>query len=606
MNRQAAFFVWVCVMAAALCAGSCGGVRQASEGRGATAAAPATASGMAGTSRSPLFRYFYQEANRHKLAGRYAEAYDLYRYCQTVEPDAPELLYDMGLFELMFRNDSVGQAMLNRASLLDPSNTYYKESLAAYYLERHDAEHALAQLESLSKMQPKRVELLARLVQLYNAAQRYEDAISALDRMEVLEGKTAQVSYQKFALYKALHQDERAFAELEALCREYPHEMSYRLAIGNQLLKAGRTDEALKVFDEVRRKEPQHQALQLSMLQYYQQTGADSLFVAMRDSLLFAPSTESDIRSELLRDYIGDQVKADSLGRARVEQVFARLLADYPDDVPLLQLRAAYLATYDPDNEPLFVDAMERVVRVEPDNLQAISYLIQHYGTHRQFGSLEDLCRRAVIAQPDELVFHYYLGIACWQADKREDALKAFQDGILQKTDESRPDMVADLYSQMGDVLHEMGRRKESYAAYDSCLAYQDDNVGCLNNYAYYLSLENEQLDKAEEMSYRTIRLEPNNKTYLDTYAWILFQKGRYSEAQVYMDQVVPPTAADSALLADAALSGAVLEHAGDVAACNGQIEQALRFWRLAQQMGGEGLTTLLPQKIRLKKYLKK
>ena len=558
------------------------------------------------SSRSPLFRYYYQQATREKIAGRYVEAYDLYKHCQTIAPDAPEVLYDLALFELMLHNDSTGLRMLRRASELDPANAHYKESLASYYLEHLDAEHALPALEDLSQMQPKRVEVLSQLIKLYNADQRYEDAIRALNRIEQLEGKTAQGSFQKFALYKALKQDKKAFAELEALCQEYPHEMSYRLAIGNQLLLADCTDEALSVFEEVRQKEPNHKALPLSMLEYYQRTGADSRYAAMRDSLLYAPATDSEIRTELMRKYIGEQVKQDSAGHLRLEEAFRRLLAAFPDEIDLLQLRAAYLATYEPANEPLFVDVMERVIRVEPDNMQAISYLIRYYGTHKDFDRLEDLCRRAVNIYPEELVFHYYLGVACWQAGKLDDALKAFQDGMQHRTDESRLEMVADLFNQMGDVLHELGREQEAFDAYDSCLVYHDDNVTCLNNYAYYLSLRSQDLDKAEEMSYRTIRLEPNNKTYLDTYAWILFQKERYSEAQAYMDKVVPPQRTDSALMADPDLSGAVLEHAGDVAACNGKMDQALRFWRLAQQMGGDGLTAVLPQKIRQKKYFRK
>ena len=593
--------IWVLVAAAML--GGCRSQRLPATSASSTPGANLSASHF---QPSPLFSYFYQQATREKIAGRYAEAYDLYKHCLTIAPEAPEVLYDLALFELMLHNDSSGLQLLRRASELDPANPYYKESLASYYLEHLDAGNALQTLEDLSRMQPNRVELLSQLVKLYNADQRYEDAIRALNRIEQLEGKTAQASFQKFALYKALKQDQKAFAELEALCQENPHEMSYRLAIGNQLLLAGRTDEALNVFDEVRRKEPNHKALPLSMLEYYQRTGADSLYAAMRDSLLYAPATDSEIRSELMRRYISEQVKLDSMGHQRLEQAFTRLLAAYPEDLGLLQLRAAYLATYEPKNEPPFVDVMERVIRVEPDNLQAISYLIRYYGTNRAFDRLEDLCRRAVINYPEELVFHYYLGVACWQAGKLDDALKAFQDGLLQRTDESRPEMVADLYNQMGDVLHELGREQDSFNAYDSCLVYQDDNITCLNNYAYYLSLKNQNLDKAEEMSYRTIRLEPANKTYLDTYAWILFQKERYSEAQAYMDKVVSPQLSDSALVADPELSGPVLEHAGDVAACNGNLEQALRFWRLAQQMGGEGLTALLPQKIRQKKYFRK
>ena len=165
--------------------------------------------------------------------------------------------------------------------------------------------------------------------------------------------------------------------------------------------------------------------------------------------------------------------------------------------------------------------------------------------------------------------------------------------------------MVAEMYSIMGEVLHEMGREREAFAAYDSCLVYQSDNASCLNNYAYFLSLRSENLDRAEEMSFRSLRLEPNNKTYLDTYAWILFMKERYAEAQAFIDRVCPPDSADSVLLSDDALSGVVFEHAGDIAACNGDIEHALRFWQLARQAGGEGLTAVLPKKIKLKKYIK-
>ena len=103
-------------------------------------------------------------------------------------------------------------------------------------------------------------------------------------------------------------------------------------------------------------------------------------------------------------------------------------------------------------------------------------------------------------------------------------------------------------------------------------------------------------------MSYRSIRLEPNNKTFLDTYAWILFVKGRYSEAKIYMDRVCPPDEADSVLLDDQYISGVVFEHAGDIAAMNGQMDEAVRFWTLAQQSGGTGLSAVLPRKIKQKK----
>ena len=533
-------------------------------------------------------------------------AFDLLCHAYDICPDAPEVLYDLALYRLALRQDSLAERLFVRAAALDPQNTYYKEALASFYLQRRRTEEALQQLETLATLQPKRTDVLSQLVTIYSNLDRPADAIRTLDRIELRDGKMASVSYRKFALYKSMEKEQEAFAELESLCEEYPHEMSYRLAIGDQLLTAGRIDEAEKVYDEVRRTEPDNLGLKLSMLELYRQTEQDSLFRATRDSLLYAPKTESDTRAALLRDLISSEMKDDSIGRQRVEQAFARLDEAFPQDLALLQLRAAYLATYDKSNDSAFVAVMDRVNELEPANTQALFYLIQYYAEHQDFEHLENICRRAVLTHPEELLCHYFLGVALYQQDKKREALAAFRAGIVQKNEDSRPAMVADLYSVMGDILHEMGSEREAYAAYDSCLVYQDDNVQCLNNYAYYLSLQETDLDRAEEMSYRTIRLQPNNKTYLDTYAWILFMKQRYSEAQIYIDRVCPPDSADAELLADPEISGVVFEHAGDIAACNGNLDQALRFWQLAQQAGGNGLTALLPRKIKLKKYIAK
>ncbi|MCR5819646.1 MAG: tetratricopeptide repeat protein [Bacteroidaceae bacterium] len=549
--------------------------------------------------------YLYMEAAKQKMAENYAAVYDICRHLVQIAPDMAELHYDLGICELLLGKDSTAIFRLNKASELDPSNAHYKEVISSYFLNRGEYSKALPALEDLSRLEPSRSDVLARLVQLYRAAGQTENAIRALDRIETLEGVIPSVAYQKFQLYQSLKKSDEAFECLEALCREYPNELSYRLTIGDQMLESGRTGEAKKIYEEVEALEPKNKGLQLSWLEFYRATGQDALFHAKRDSMLFGENTDEEIRLALLRDYISAEATQDSIGRQHINDTFKRLSADYPNSLDLHQLHAAYLATYEKGNDSVFVDVMEHIITLDPTNTQAVFYLIQYYGTHKKFNQLEALCRRAVINHPEELVCHYYLGVACWQLEKKEDALKAFQDGIVQKTSESRPAMVADLFSLMGDVLHELGREKESYAAYDSCLTYQDDHVGCLNNYAYYLSLKEQNLDKAEEMSYRTVRISPENKTYLDTYAWVLFVKGRYIEAKAYMDKVVPPDSSDEALLSDASLSGAVFEHAGDIAAQNGLAEQAVRFWKLASKAGGEGLSAALPKKIKLKKYVK-
>ena len=166
------------------------------------------------------------------------------------------------------------------------------------------------------------------------------------------------------------------------------------------------------------------------------------------------------------------------------------------------------------------------------------------------------------------MAFYYFQGMAQFHKHDSDAALETFRKGVGQIKQDSDPAIVSDFYGIMGDILHEKGLNKEAFQAYDSCLQWKADNVAALNNYAYYLSEANENLTKAEQMSYKTIKAEPNNSTYLDTYAWILFQQKRYEEAKIYIEQ---------AIRNDSTLSNVVKEHAGDIYAQTGDIEKGSR-----------------------------
>ena len=245
---------------------------------------------------------------------------------------------------------------------------------------------------------------------------------------------------------------------------------------------------------------------------------------------------------------------------------------------------------------------MEQALQIAPDNASARLQLVSYAWQAANKDRVISLCQEASQYNPDEMAFYYYQGIAYYQKEQLDDALNAFQNGISVITEESNPEIVSDFYAVMGDILHQKGKEQEAYAAYDSCLVWKDDNIGCLNNYAYYLSEKGQQLDKAEQMSYRTIKAEPKNATYLDTYAWILFMQQRYSEANVYIDQT---------LQCDSDTSAVLLEHAGDIYYHTGDKEKAVTLWQQALDRASEKSEVkddrrqILIRKIKLKKYLK-
>ena len=135
----------------------------------------------------------------------------------------------------------------------------------------------------------------------------------------------------------------------------------------------------------------------------------------------------------------------------------------------------------------------------------------------------------------------------------------------------------AQILAGLGDAYHELGMHQSSDSSYKASLNYDATNLYVLNNYSYFLSLRKTDLEKAEEMSLKTVEAQPNNASYLDTYGWILFQLKKYSDAESYLKQ---------SLKNGGDKSGEVLEHCGDVMFETGRPDEALGYWNRALETG--------------------
>ena len=558
---------------------------------------------MLGTSAQSTFDYFFLEAEKCRLAEDYSSAMDLYRHCLDLNPEAPEALYQMGLLHLFLRSDSLGTAFIRQACERDANNPYYLETLAALYLSKRDAEQAIPVLEKMASLQSHRSDILSQLVQLYSTVDDTDKAIGALNRIELLEGTNPQISVEKFRLYKEKGQLDSAFVQLQTLCDNAPHDMNLRIMVGSLYIEAGDTLKALEIYDEVRRQEPTNNNLQVAMIDYYHDIGNIERYNQMRDSVLFLPDSPPPLRVLLLKSYISD-VQRDSTYAPRLDAAFDTLLARPQENSEMLIMKAAW-QVYSKQPQEAVCQTMRQVLDVEPGNETALSQLLQYYAEQNDEKGVEDISRRGLNYHPEEIAYAYYLGMALAEQKKLADATEVLQQGLRVRTEFVSPYLVSNVFAVLGDIYYQQQMEQQAFAAYDSALVYKDDNIMCLNNYAYYLSLKGEQLDKAEEMSYRTIRQEPDNITYLDTYAWILFKKEDYAHARSYMDKVVNPEKTDEELLADEQLQGNLIEHAGDIYALLGETETALRLWKLAKEKDDGTCTPQLKKKLKRKKYLK-
>ena len=551
---------------------------------------------------SQRYNEFFLEAICQREKGNSDAAFDLLRHCVEIDSTRSEAWFYLAQYYAALKDKDKSLAYAKRAAELNPENTTYLETLAQAYIGQHDYKLAAQALEQLCEKSRDRDDVLGMLVQLYEQQEEYDKAIDALSRLEVMEGKSERLSYAKSQLYTQKGDKKAAIAEMKLLADQYPNDYGYRCLYANTLYRNGQQQKAVELYEGILKEEPDNRMAQLSMLAYYHDVNDTLKQDQMTERILTNKNTTQQDRLALMRQVIGEseQQGGDS---TRVLQLFHKMLSMPEADADVAIFCATYMNLKKMPQDSIR-PVLEQALEMAPDNaaarLQLVSYAWQAEDKDRVIA----LCKDARQYNPDEMAFYYYQGIAYYQKDQLDNALNAFQNGISVINDQSDPDIVSDFYAVMGDIMHQKGREQEAFAAYDSCLQWKDDNIGCLNNYAYYLSEKGLQLDKAEQMSYRTIKAEPKNATYLDTYAWILFMQKRYSEARIYIDQT---------LQCDSDSSAVLLEHAGDIYYHVGDKEKALALWQQALERtvaekpapGAADRRAILTRKIKLKKYLK-
>ena len=537
------------------------------------------------------YDYFFLEAMRLKEKKDYASAFGLLQHCLDIHPNAASALYEVSQYYMFLRQVPQGQEALEKAVANAPDNYWYSQGLASLYQQQNELDKAITLLEQMVVRFPAKQDPLFNLLDLYGRQEKYDKVISTLNRLEKHMGKNEQLSMEKFRIYLQMKDDKKAFQEIESLVQEYPMDMRYQVILGDVYLQNGKKQEAYDVYQKVLAAEPDNPMAIFSMASYYKQTGQEELYQQQLDTLLLNKKVTPDTKVGVMRQMIVENEQADK-DSTQIIALFDRIMKQEQDDPQIPMLYAQYLLSKNMEAES--VPVLEQVVDLDPTNNAARMMLIGAAVKKEDYKQIINVWVPGIEATPDALEFYYYLAVAYNQAEKPDSVISICKRALEHKTADGKKEIVSEFYSILGDMYHTQKQMKEAYAAYDSALVYNPSNIGALNNYAYYLSVERRDLDKAEEMSYKTVKAEPNNATYLDTYAWILFEKGNYAEARIYIDNAMKSEGGDK--------SDVIVEHCGDIYYMTGDVDGALTYWKKALEMGSESKT--LKQKIEKKKYI--
>ena len=442
---------------------------------------------------------------------------------------------------------------------------------------------------ALVKDFPQKKELNYYLADALTQAGEIGEAIDALDALEERVGMNEALSMQKYRLYNQLEQPAEAFKEIEKLADKFPMEARYPLIMGDLHLEKGELESALSCYHNAHEIDPTNPYYIVSMANYYEANGDKEEAEKEIKAALVNEKLDVETKVSILSRYIL-RLQQSKQGLENANHLFETLLEQHPEDTELKLMYGGLLLAQEKEEEARF--QFQLVTEMDPSQAEAWKRLLNMALKADDWAEVERICTACMELFSTAPEYYFYLGIAYFQQENYQASLNTYYAG-LNVIPKENPRLKSDFYGQIGDIYHQLNKQEQAYKAYEEALKYNEQNVVVLNNYSYFLSLEKRDLKRAERMSAQCIRLEPDNATYLDTYAWIFFVQGNYTLATIYIE---------NALSKDKTNSYELVEHYGDILFMNGEEEKAVDQWKKAKEMGKE--SKVLERKIAEQKYI--
>jgi tetratricopeptide (TPR) repeat protein len=537
------------------------------------------------------FDYYFYEALRLKNNQQLDEAMETFLFCRQIDSLDAEVQSQLGVLYANIGLIDPAMKALKKSVELQPANWWYSMTLLNIYSQQKNWKDAIALANEIQKIYPEKEEIYSTLAQLYKASGDIDKAIDAYNRLENLTGIEESISFAKFSLYAQQNKVKKAIAEIDRLIEKYPTENRYKVLRGDIYLQQNNPEQAFAIYEQILKEEPQNPFVYVSLSEYYKKVNQPEKAMEAIVSALKNEQLDVDTKIEILGQYIDNLIK-DKEKLDETEALFKLLVDRYPLEEQVHGYYAMFLKYR--ERIPEAISELETMLNINPKNEATWMQLIQLYWEDKKFDEVLKTSERAIEILPEVPMLYFYQALAHYQLNNYQAALQSLRKTLLFTKDEQKA-MKSDVYAQLGDIYSKIGQKDSAFIAYEESLKANPENIYVMNNYAYYLSLEKKDLKKAERMSAKTVEKEPNNATFLDTYAWILYQEGNYSLAKFYIERAIDN-------LKDEQDSGVIYEHYGDILwMYGGNDEKALEMWKKSYELGNK--SEELKQKIENKGF---
>lgn len=499
----------------------------------------------------------------------------------TEYPDAADVYYAKSLLFAQMRNMEQAIANAQMAYQKEP-NLMYAKALMDFYKSNNNLPAAIDLLQDLRQRNPKNTEIARELMMTMHNAGQSEQALQVYDQITGVGLVSDTLDVIKAEILVDIKKGDEAKMLLnkwigKSKIRQVYSTLAY-IYINDKKIK-----EAVSMI-ELGLKESQDPVLYLDLADAYK-----------------ASNKSKQSFEALQQAFNSDKVEFFDKHRVLVTLMTAQKSYFSMDQ---LQLLANSLVLKHPriaESHVVKGEVLWRKGNVQEARslfLTAVSMNPQHVDAWRMLINTDltlddqDMAVRhgmeALQVNPQNAMLMYFTGLAYMVKEDYANT-RVMLERALDNSQEDNAYLQSIIYSSLGDLYHQIQMHRESDVAYDEAIRLDSTNTAAMNNLAYYLSLRKKDLDKAAKYAKQANELNPSSSTFQDTYAWVLFQQEKYSEALVWIQKAIK-SSTSSALL---------YEHYGDILSKVGNTKEAIRQWEKALSIGGD--TGMDVEKVKIK-----
>jgi len=525
------------------------------------------------------FDFAFHEGEKSLVLGEYEKAISWFATCLKLDNTSAVARYELANIYLGKENLNSALQLAREAVALQPKNMWYQVQLAGIYKSKGMIEQACEVYDNLASQFPKRNDFYYIQAELYASVEKFEEALEVYQKLEKKIGITEQVSLNKHTLFLRLDKRKNAYSELNKLIKKFPFKVENYGLLADMYLQDGDGEKALDLYKKIVEIAPENGLVHFYLAEYYRKEKKYDLAQNALKKAFASDMVDPDKKIQ----YLMGVIMADPENKVTDEtlkELLDLLIKVHPDHIHVNALYADFLRRQ--KDSAGARKLLRKVLAQEKTNYVIWEELMFIDNELLDFDSMLTESEEAIKYFPTQPMLYIFNGVAAAQKKDYERAVKSLTTGFNYVGDNIP--MRIQFLTYLGDAQYELGHTEKAFKAYDEVLLFDPDNVVVLNNYSYYLSVLDQRLEKAKEMSLKCVEIEKENSTYLDTHAWVLFKLGSFSDAKRAMEKALQFGGRESAV---------IVEHYGDILYRLGDKKAAMTEWENAQKLG-EGSKQLL------------